>query len=626
MHSQGFISFVLALVFTLFDGLSVTAGEFQNDKHDMNLFNLSGDSSGLHFPIYRVDLHTQETGVPVKLGDFMDVTYSIMINIGGTELRVVVDTGSSDLWIIANTCTSSACTKVHGETGMHLYPQPESDTSFNTNCSSGFHSTSLPATLFYGDSITGTHAFGVVGTDSISIVVNTSVIPAHSKSDSKGPTMMPMFTTQYFAAINDTNTSVLDTGCVGILGLGFPLNSALSLEVFEKDHPELNSVTRKGYHDPTDPPAEGNYGKQSQRKGGRNIAMASRMSYSLNRRTFPDLSKFTDVPFNRSASDPRMDSGTEDQQSSGLPRRDSSLSSSSSWTPLLLSTFSISGPPVWRLVTDTTKSRLVKSKQALAKACSSDTKKKQTATLRPMFSVSLQRETNMDTDGRGYDAGTGEHDRHTGVLTIGGLPPGVRDQNLSWAEVRRYGVEDGGVKGGRGAEHEVYPITWEIFIDDVFLDGRKLPRSTLVDPGIGVTGLIDTGNSRIRGPADVIHYIKNLLREDGIETRREKEGSTPISCSIGHSLAFQIEGRLFPVAWRDMIWLNEDEGHCYLNIAPTDAPTRGRHGGGGYLYSWSLGDPFLKSVLASFYYGNTTHPSYDPPRIGLMSTFQAPAN
>lgn len=83
MHSQGFISFVLALVFTLLDGLSVTAGEFQNDKHDMNLFNLNGDSSGLHFPIYRVrstrqtsrqqDLRAQETGVPVKLGDFMDV-------------------------------------------------------------------------------------------------------------------------------------------------------------------------------------------------------------------------------------------------------------------------------------------------------------------------------------------------------------------------------------------------------------------------------------------------------------------------------------------------------------------------------------------------------------------------
>lgn len=36
---------------------------------------------------------------------------------------------------------------------------------------------------------------------------------------------------QYFAAINDTNTSVTDTGSTGIFRLGFPLNSAIWSEV-----------------------------------------------------------------------------------------------------------------------------------------------------------------------------------------------------------------------------------------------------------------------------------------------------------------------------------------------------------------------------------------------------------
>lgn len=34
---------------------------------------------------------------------------------------------------------------------------------------------------------------------------------------------------------------------------------------------------------------------------------------------------------------------------------------------------------------------------------------------------------------------------------------------------------------------------------------------------------------------------------------------------------------------------------------------------------------FLCSTLAAFYYGNLTHPSQDPPRMGLMSTLPANA-
>lgn len=61
---------------------------------------------------------------------------------------------------------------------------------------------------------------------------------------------------------------------------------------------------------------------------------------------------------------------------------------------------------------------------------------------------------------------------------------------------------------------------------------------------------------------------------------------------------------------------------CGANLAQTDVPVLG---GGGYLYSWSLGDPFLKGVLAAFYYGSFTGLSQDPPRIGFLSTVPSDA-
>jgi len=89
------------------------------------------------------------------------------------------------------------------------------------------------------------------------------------------------------------------------------------------------------------------------------------------------------------------------------------------------------------------------------------------------------------------------------------------------------------------------------------------------------------------------------------------------------SLAFSIGGKLFPVDPRDFINQASDNEltNCAPNVVQTDAPVEGQ----GYQYSWSLGDPFLKSVLATFYYGNITYPSVDPPCIGLMSTVPADA-
>ena len=68
-----------------------------------------------------------------------------------------------------------------------------------------FKSADLNVKLLYGDSLTGTHAYGLIGTDDVGIASF-------------------MLRDQYFAAINDTNTSVEETGSAGIFGLGFPTN------------------------------------------------------------------------------------------------------------------------------------------------------------------------------------------------------------------------------------------------------------------------------------------------------------------------------------------------------------------------------------------------------------------
>ena len=218
----------------------------------------------------------------------------------------------------------------------------------------------------------------------------------------------------------------------------------------------------------------------------------------------------------------------------------------------------------------------------------------------PLFTVRLQR----SPDSR----------NHSGMLTIGGFPQGLKTQDIVWTHVREYPTSQGGLAAPSESPKEVsltfdskivnlttfevYPIAWEIPIEDVFLDRRKLPRSSLSSPNITLSALLDTasvlpfvtpsnlisslkqGNSLIRGPADVVQAIYNRI------------GTAPFSCTDPHTLAFQISGRMFPVDPRDFVRrASQNETLCEPNLAPTDPPTLGS----GYLYSWSLGTPFLKS-------------------------------
>ncbi|KAE9392370.1 acid protease [Gymnopus androsaceus JB14] len=585
-------------------------------------------SSRMHIPIYRTPKRAQYVDERDRVNGEMRFvrilrmqsvkkmeckTYSMLMNIGNTTMPVVIDTGSSDFWVISDACTSPVCTRAQLQPAIPFYPQssnyPESHSNFckddDDGSHTGFNSTFLPASLLYGDSLTGTHAFGVIGTDSVGIGTGTTT-NTNSTDNDRFVFSLP---NQYFAAINDTNTSVLETQCAGILGLGFPLNR---FSASGSSNPNSNLSPDGDSGTDTD-----DMDSQQERQGNGRRERESNYSWS-SASTSPSPSPLIPAPRN-------VEEG-------------SSPSSEFSPLPHLLSSFSTLGPPIWRLVTGTS-SYATQTIVVLAATTRRETDR-ETLSLKPMFTVSLQRETNT----HGY--GNNIQNESTGVLTIGGLPPDMSENDLTWVEVRRYGEKEGGLPGS-----EAYPITWEIPIEGVYLDGVKLPDSTLFDvDSIGVTVLVDTGSSLIRGPPDVVEHINNYLRAKKTDSKKEDEtqnksssSSQSISCSSPHILAFQIGGKMFSVDPRDFVYRDDEddeekssgagkgeEGECYPNIAPTDVPVRVEkdrsRGGGGYLYSWSLGDPFLKSVVASFYYGNTTHPSLDPPRIGLMSTVSDPAS
>lgn len=129
-------------------------------------------------------------------------TYSVLVQVGGIETPLVLgeqsafpsafttclhlgsDTGSADLWVVSDSCSDCV-------TEVQLYPQAT------------FQPTGLTAQLLYGDSRTGTHATGPIGKDKAGVAGLT-------------------INDQYFAAIVDTNTTVLETGVAGIFGTGFP--------------------------------------------------------------------------------------------------------------------------------------------------------------------------------------------------------------------------------------------------------------------------------------------------------------------------------------------------------------------------------------------------------------------
>ena len=97
----------------------------------------------------------------------------------------------------------------------------------------------------------------------------------------------------------------------------------------------------------------------------------------------------------------------------------------------------------------------------------------------PMATITLQRDS-VDIGG------------NLGMLAVGELPAGINNESLTWAQVRRYTHAEGGLTPPPDSPDEIYPIAWEIPVDDVYLDGQLLPRSALSSANISLSALVDT--------------------------------------------------------------------------------------------------------------------------------------
>ncbi|KAF8530176.1 acid protease [Hysterangium stoloniferum] len=191
--------------------------------------------------------------------------------------------------------------------------------------------------------------------------------------------------------------------------------------------------------------------------------------------------------------------------------------------------------------------------------------------------VTLQRET-VEVGG------------NVGQLTIGQLPEGVSNDSLTWVPVRLYTSAQGGLSGPSNNPNQTFPLHWEVPIDDVFLNGQKLPKPTL-PAGTGYTALLN--------PASPNTICETLI---------------PVH------LTFLIGGKLFPVDPRDFLG-GQTTSRCIADsLAVRDPPSPGG------LMSWTFGTVFMKSALVAFYFGNLTNPAADPPRMGFLSTVPSDAD
>ncbi|KIJ46017.1 hypothetical protein M422DRAFT_778570 [Sphaerobolus stellatus SS14] len=204
----------------------------------------------------------------------------------------------------------------------------------------------------------------------------------------------------------------------------------------------------------------------------------------------------------------------------------------------------------------------------------------------PMFTITLQRDS--------FDLGG-----DIGQLTIGKLPDGVSNDSLTWVPVRLYSQEQGGFPPSSDSPDERYPLTWEVPIDDVILNGQTLPKPEL-NASVGYTALIDSGTSTLRGPANTVQALYSALSTDTANFNSSNGPS--FDCTKAVQLTYVIGGKQFPVDPRDFVGHQEIKDCTISTVGPTDAPSEGN------------------LTLTAFYFGNLTHPSVDPPRIGFLST------
>nr|VWO98793.1 Fox3p [Ganoderma boninense] len=150
--------------------------------------------SGARVPVYRVprtllpNLRFSKPNVDISLASSNEYAYLIQIDVGGQSFNVLLDTGSSDLWVVSSDCTVDDC---HG---VPKYAQ-----------SSSLALTDVP---FHLDYLSGSVS-GLVGTETVTLGEY-------------------QISSQIFALANSTaGLGLASTGNSGILGLAFPAEASI---------------------------------------------------------------------------------------------------------------------------------------------------------------------------------------------------------------------------------------------------------------------------------------------------------------------------------------------------------------------------------------------------------------
>ena len=140
-------------------------------------------------------------------------SYYAVIKAGNISMRVVLDTASSDLWIVSSSCQSDTCTQVP------RYPLTyESPTFVAVNDNT---------TAFVAHYADTTCMYGLLRSFAqIHIVIVASGFVAGETVHVAGLTLA----SQVFALITNSNVTLTDQAS-GIMGLGFPRLSSISKSV-----------------------------------------------------------------------------------------------------------------------------------------------------------------------------------------------------------------------------------------------------------------------------------------------------------------------------------------------------------------------------------------------------------
>lgn len=205
----------------------------------------------------------------------------------------------------------------------------------------------------------------------------------------------------------------------------------------------------------------------------------------------------------------------------------------------------------------------------------------------PMITITFQRDQ-IDRNG------------NAGILSIGELPEGVRNETLTWVPLRMEDPTQLGFSPPADSPEEVYPSQWEVFLDSVYLDGEELPDTALTPSSIGISALIDSGTTYILGPADVVKAIQDRIGNGG-----------KYDCAKPHTLAFKIGGKIFPVDPRDFFFSADGLlKECTQMVDVKGTPTEGD----ADQVSWILGDSFLKRWVRLYFpnasFVDSLYPAY----------------